>query len=271
MLEFAHILANGHTMAEEKEQEGMQEQELTQHLIYWQEQLDHSSELLHAPDDDLQPGVKSTHKARISFVLTEDLSREVRAFSRHEQTTLYVCLLSTFQAILHSYTGQTDLMLASPMTFCRPEQTHINILQNTLVLRTNLANNPSFRELLHRTDEVVSQARTHHTVPYDIQLQQIRPASKRKPGVRVAFSLEGTLPTLLPNWTTSVADVRPAADEFDLSLVLDNRLAGLSGYIEYNVDLFEKATIERMQGLWESLLASIIRYPALRLSDFAPF
>jgi non-ribosomal peptide synthetase component F len=221
------------------------------------------------PTDHLQPSISSDNRARFSFVLTEALSKEMRAFSRCEGVTLYASLLTTFQTLLYSYTGQTDVLLASPMTFCKTQGTHISILQNTLVLRTNLAKNPTFHTLLQRTFEVVSQARAHHEIPYYTQIQQMQPAvaGSKKPSIRVAFSLEGTLPTLLPGWTTSLADVQPAEAEFDLTLTLDSRLEALSGYFEYNTDIFKRSTIGRMQGNWQALVTTIIHNPAQHLSD----
>lgn len=272
MSNYTRPLTSNGSMSYTNERADTQERALTQHLAYWKKQLSPPSEFPYLPLDHLQPVVKSKHRSQIAFMLTQDLSKEIREFSRSKQVTLYGCLLTSFQALLHSYTGQTDMLLASPMTFCRTEQCHISVLQNTLVLRADLARNPTFNELLERVHRVIAQARAHHEIPYDMQVQQIESTREEspRPASRVAFSLESSLPVLLPGWTTSRAGVNPARTEFDLSLVIDNRLEGLNGYFEYNIDLFQPTTIERMQGNWQTLLTSMIRNPTQRLSDVTP-
>jgi amino acid adenylation domain-containing protein len=140
---------------------------------------------------------------------------------------------------------------------------------NTLVLRTDLSGNPSFRDLLRRVRSVVAAAVAHEEVPFAYLVKELQPERdlSTHPLFQVLLTLEPPLATLPSGWTLTQMDVTVGTSKFDLSLELDDRPEGLIGRFEYNSDLFDAATIERMVGHWQVLLAGIVAHPTLRLTE----
>src|SRR6266516_7963971 len=112
-----------------------------------------------------------------TFALSQRLTDGLKALSRQEGVTLYTVLTAAFQTLLHRYTGQNDLVIGTVSSNRkRPEvQGLVGYFLNTLVLRTNMDGNPTFRELLGRVREVVISARRHEEVPFEYVVKELQP------------------------------------------------------------------------------------------------
>src|SRR5207247_4197950 len=121
---------------------------------------------------------------------------------------------------------------------------------NTVVLRTSLSGNPTFRELLLRVREVTNSAFAHQDVPFEYLVKELQPERSlgQNPIFQVMLVLEPSLPVLPSGWTLTQMDVETGITELDLTLELDDRSEGLIGRFEYSTDLFDAATIDRMIG-----------------------
>ena len=180
-------------------------------------------------------------------------------------------LVAAFNTLLYRYTGQEDLLIGTATAGrSRPEiQKLMGYFLNTLVVRTNLSGNPTFRELLRRVREVIASAVAHEDVPFEYLVKELQP--ERNLGLNPLFqallTLEPALPTIPSGWTLTQMDVTVGTSKFDLSLELDDRPEGLIGRFEYNTDLFDAATIDRMVGHWLILLEGVALNPAQHLKD----
>ncbi|MDY7076527.1 MAG: amino acid adenylation domain-containing protein, partial [Chloroflexota bacterium] len=149
----------------------------------------------------------------------------------------------------------------------------IGFFVNTLVMRTDLSGDPSFEELLARVREVALEAYVHQDLPFETLVEELQPQRdlSHTPLFQVMFVLdtagEGTLE--LPGLTLSTMDVGSGAATFDLTLSITSGPAGLGGYIEYNTDLFGRATIERLVGHFQTLLQSIVTDPEQPISNLS--
>jgi amino acid adenylation domain-containing protein len=241
------------------------------HLAYWKEQLAHAPATLELPTDRPRPPVSTYRGSMRPFALSRELSEALKALSRQEGTTLYTTLATAFQTLLFRYTGQEDLVIGTASAGrTHPElQTMMGYFLNTLVLRTDLSGNPPFRELLRRVRAVVAAAVAHEAVPFAYLVKELQPERDLSvhPLFQVLLTLEPPLATLPSGWTLTQMDVTVGSAKFDLSLELDDRPEGLIGRFEYNSDLFDAATIDRMVGHWQTLLAGIVAHPTLRLTE----
>jgi len=241
-------------------------------LHYWQQQLQHAPPLLELPTDRPRPPVQTFRGAYQSLILPNALMEELKAFSRREDTTLFMTMLAAFKTLLYRYTGQTDLLVGSPIANRnRAEIEHlIGFFVNTLVLRTDLSNNPTFRSLLARVRETTLGAYAHQDLPFEKLVEELRPERQQQhsPLFRVWFVLQNApMPPLeLPGLTLTPFDVDSGTTKFDLALFFFETSEGLEGCFEYNADLFDTSTIAQMVHQFEALLQTVVAQPDIQLS-----
>jgi amino acid adenylation domain-containing protein len=253
----------------------LQGEVLEAHRAYWRQQLD-DVRVLNLPADRLRPLVQTYRNAIEPMVLTRDLAEALKSLSRQEGTTLFVTLLAVFELLLHRYTGQTDIVVGSPFTNRNRAETKglIGFFVNMLVLRTDLFGNPTFRELLARVKKVAQEAYAHQDLPFEMLVKELEPERdlSRSPLFQVMFVLQNTPRGMLelPGLTLSPLKAgggTPGAAQFDLTLSIEIAERGLLGAFEYNVDLFDAATIERIIGHFRILLEGVTADPDRRICD----
>jgi amino acid adenylation domain-containing protein len=251
----------------------LQGEALATQVSYWRQQLTGAPFLLELPTDHPRPAVQTFRGAQHSFVLCEELAVALKVLSRREGITLFMTLLAAFNVLLYRYTGQTDVVVGSPIANRhRPGMEGlIGFFVNTLVLRTDLAGNPSFEELLRRIRKIALEAYAHQDLPFEELVRELHPERNMSydPLFQVMFTFQtGPTPTFdLPGLHLRVVEGRKETAKFDLSLILKDTGQGLTGSLEYNADLFEAATISRMEGHFQTLLEGIVANPGQHLSD----
>jgi acyl carrier protein len=251
----------------------LQGEMLAAELDYWRQQLQGAPAVLELPTDRPRPAVQTFHGARQSVRLSPELSEGLRTLSRQEGVTLFMTLLGAFQVLLSRYTGQDDISVGTPIANRHRMETEglIGFLVNTLVLRTDLSGNPSFRELLRRVREVCLGAYGHQNVPFEqlVEALQVERNLSHSPLFQVMLVVQNASRQALEieglSWQPIEVDSGTA--KFDLLLQVVDSESGLVGSLEYNTDLFEAATIQRLLGHWQMLLEGIVADPAARLSS----
>ena len=246
---------------------------LEQQLSYWRQQLGGMPAILQLPTDRPRPPVQSAHGATYEFELSGELTAALQELSRRENATLFMTLLAAFQVVLHRYSGQDDIAVGTPIAGrTRPElEQLIGFFINTLVLRADLAGNPSFRDLLRQVREVALQAYTHQDVPFEMLVEALQPERdlSHHPLFQVMFALQNMPSSALelPSLHLELIEVESSSVKFDLGLTMTMTTAGLRGYLQYNTDLFAATTIERLVGHLHTLLNGIALDPEQRIDD----
>jgi amino acid adenylation domain-containing protein len=249
------------------QRERLQGEQADQLLTYWKQRLADAPAVLELPTDHPRPVVQTFRGGQIPFQLSPALSERLRLLSQQEQASLFMTLLAAFQALLSRYTGQDDIVVGSPIANrSRPETERlIGYLANMLVLRADLSGAPSFRELLRRVRGVALDAYAHQELPFAKLVEALQPerSLSYSPIFQVLFALEKATPTSfeVAGVTWQTLELTSVASKADLALSLRDSEQGLSGFFEYNSDLFEAATIERMVGHWQTLLEGITAQP----------
>ncbi len=253
------------------ERESLQKDIFEQHLAYWTQQLADAPQILDLPTDRPRPPIQSYRGSMQTFALPSHLTEALKTLSRRECVTLYMTLAAAFQALLHRYTGQDDLLIGTiTSSRKRPEvQRLAGYFLNTVVLRTDMSGNPTFRELLKRVCNVIISAHRHEDIPFGYIVKELRPERKRSyhPFIQVILSCQPQLPTPPSGWTVSQIDVQRHISKFDLCLELDERAEGLIGRFIYNTELFDADHINRLAGHLEVLLTAIVADPDQHLAD----
>jgi amino acid adenylation domain-containing protein len=252
------------------------ESPLQAQLAYWRQQLDGIS-MLNLPTDRPRPAVQTYQGATQLLQLPTSLSDALQALTQQEGVTLFMTLLAAFQTLLYRYTQQEDIAVGSPIANRNRSEIEglIGFFVNSLVLRTNLSENPTFRELLSRVREVALGAYAHQDLPFEKLVEELHPERNlsQNPLFQIVFALQNAPmePLELPGLTLSPLQfVDTKTTRFDLEFHLwegAHNNDGISGFVVYSTDLFDEATISRMLGHFQNLLESIVANPEQRIAD----
>ena len=259
----------------------LQGEVLEKQLSYWQKQLD-SISMLNLPTDRPRLAAQSYQGARQPLQLSKNLSKALLALGQQEGVTLFITLLTAFKVLLSRYTQQEDIAIGSPIANRNRSEIEglIGFFVNSLVLRTDLSENPTFRELLSRVKEVALEGYSHQDLPFEKLVEELHPERNlnQNPLFQVVFALQNApIKALeLPNLTLSPLPFETETTRFDLEFHLwepntQNGLwadssEGISGFVIYSTDLFDDATITRMLGHFQILLEGIVANPEDRIA-----
>ena len=240
---------------------------LESQLSYWKRRLGGTLTVLELPTDRPRSAV-STHRGTIkSFVLPKPLMDSLLALSRQENCTLFMLLLAAYNVLLQRYTGKDDIIIGSPISGRNQVEIEglIGFFVNTLALRADLSGQLSFRDLLARVRETCLEAYTHQDLPFERLVEELNPERdlSHSPLFQVMFVLQSQaeIELRLPGVEVTPIELDNGTAKFDLTLFLAEKPEGLKGLIEYDTDLFDAATIERMIGHLHALLEGIVADP----------
>jgi len=254
------------------QREWLQGEVLESQLAYWRQQLADIS-VLNLPSDRPRPPVQSYRGATQPIELPQHLTKALFVLSQQEGVSLFMTLLAAFQTLLYRYTGQEDIAVGSPIANRNRSELEglIGFFVNSLVLRTDLSSNPTFRELLGRVREVALGAYAHQDLPFEKLVQELHPQRdlSRHPLFQVAIALQNTPQEALelPGLKLNQFEFDSGTARLDLEFHLWQSPEGLKGQITYSTDLFEQTTIARMLGHFQTLLEGIVANPEQRLSE----
>ncbi|WP_266160111.1 SDR family NAD(P)-dependent oxidoreductase, partial [Dyella silvatica] len=240
---------------------------LQQQLSYWKQQLADSPSLLMLPTDRPRPALPSHGGATLSFVLPPALVAAMQALGRQTQSTLFMTLAAAFNVLLARYSGQSDICIGTPIANRNRAEIEplIGFFVNTLVLRTQVDLALDFNELLQQVRQHTLAAYAHQDVPFVQLVEALQPErhTSYTPLFQVMLVLQNTpMDELsLPGLSMKLLDSESSTAKFDITMTLTEGQQGLQGCIEYNTDLFEAATIERMAGHFSNLLHAIVSEP----------
>lgn len=256
-------------------------------FAYWRDKLAGDLPDLNLPTDRPRPAVQTFQGSVESLGLGAELTRQVRELSERAGVTPYVTLLAAFQTLMHRYTGQEDLIIGSPTTGrSRAELASVvGYFVSPVAIRTNFAGNPEFTDLLAQVRGTVLDALANADIPFPLLVEKLRPHRdpSRTPIFQVMFALQrahllyeeglsqfamgaaGTHMNLGGLPLESVA-VRQRMSPFDLTMLVADSEAELAAAIEYNADLFDVTTVQRMLGHYKALLAGIVANPQQRIA-----
>ena len=249
------------------QREWLQNDVLSEQLAYWNKRLTGVPTVLNLPTDRPRPPAQTFRGATQNFTISPSLSMALKALSQREGTTIFMTLLATFGVLLSRYSGQADVLIGTPVANRGQMEFEdlIGLFVNTLVLHTNLANNPSFRTLLKRVRATTLEAYEHQDLPFEKLVEELQLARdvSYSPLFQVFFVLQNApTPTKgFANLSLQALEPQGETAKFDLTLAIDETATGLTGTWEYNTDLFDATTIARMANHFLVLLESIVANP----------
>lgn len=238
-----------------------------QHLTYWRQHLLGAPVQLQLPTDRPRSPVQTFAGARQPIHLATSEVEALKRLGQQEDCTLFMILLTAFTVLLSRYTSQEDVVIGVPIANRnRTELEHmIGFFVNTLVLRSDLRNGPTVRQLLRRIRENALGAFAHQDLPFErlVEVFSTQRNVGHAPLFQVAFVLQNApmTPLALAGLTLEPFEIDIGVALFDLTLALIETEQGLTGYFEYNRDLFSAATMARMVEHWHVLLLGLLAAP----------
>nr|WP_238356597.1 non-ribosomal peptide synthetase [Kribbella italica] len=249
-------------------------------LDFWKVALDGVPEELALPYDHSRPVAPTRRAGLLPIDLPEELHRSLASIAAEHGVSLFMVLHAGLAALLSRLGGGTDVPIGSPVAGRTDDALDelVGFFVNTLVLRTDLSGDPTFAELLGRVRTSDLAAFEHQDVPFERVVEELSPARSlsRHPLFQVMLTLQNTpeATLTLPGLDVTVVEQDAAeAAKFDLSLSiaernhLDGSPAGLSGTVEYDADLFERSTAQRLVGWLERLLTEAAASPRRRVGE----
>jgi hypothetical protein len=245
------------------QREWLQGAVLEKHIQYWREQLDGLEPLI-LPADHPRPAMVSHQGSVVLISIPGEVSSMLIELSRQEGVTMFMTLLAAINVILNRFTGQEDIVIGTNIANRNRYELEgvIGFFVNNLLLRTDLSGDPTFRELLGRVRSVTLKAYAHQDLPFEKLVEELHPqrSLSHMPLFQVAFVLQNAPGESLEcaGLSFSRMAVDSGTSKFDLTFFMTETGLGLSGLIEYSLDLFDAATIHRMRDRFQALLTSVV-------------
>src|SRR6202158_5952135 len=216
------------------------ESPIARQFAYWKTALHGLPEQLELPVDHSRPAVSSHHGDTVAFEIAPELHQRLLMLAREQQSSLFMVLQAGLAALLTRLGVGTDIPIGSPIAGRTDHALDdlIGFFVNTVVLRTDTAGNPSFRELVDRVRATDLDAYANQDLPFERLVESINPTRSlsRHPlfQVMLAFQSAGTLSLDMPGLTVVSQPMSTGVAKFDLALILtESRIThGMSGGIE---------------------------------------
>lgn len=246
-----------------------------ENISYWKQQLSGAPASLDLPIDRARPAEQTFSGKSQPFSIGKSDLDSLRILAQRHGITLFETLLTAFDVLLSRYSRQDDLTVGTRVSgrTAPANEKVIGPVENMLVLRTDLAGNPSFSDLLARVREVAAGAFSHQDVPFETLLEELPPDRdlSRSPLFQVAFNFDQ--PRLDPHGPAGISavplDIEFGTERFDVALDLTERSDSIQGKLSYNTDLFEATTIARMVEHFCRLAAGLAADPSRRILEIS--
>ena len=239
--------------------------ELQRQMSYWKQQLA-GVPVLALPTDHPRPAVQGHHGRFISEIPDPELLDRVRAFSQRHGVTPFMTILAAFLAVLNRYSGQGDIAVGTPVANRHhiASESLIGTFVNTLVMRNQLADDPTFGELLTRVRDTALAAYSHQDLPFEQLVAELQPTRDLSHAplfqIMVDYVNIPAPDNQVGNMVWSLVDIDRNASQFDLTLMVIDTLPAQRISIEYNTELFDQATIRRLLRQLQELLADAVTH-----------
>jgi amino acid adenylation domain-containing protein len=241
---------------------------------YWHEQLAGDLPALTLPTDRPRPTVQTYRGAVQPFSIDSPTTARLKQIGRDAGATPYMTLLAAYAVLLHRYSGHDDIIVGSPFA-CRERAgltDLVGYLANPVPLRVGLGNEPTFSSLLGHVKDTVLGALEHQSYPLPLLVERLRPTrdASRAPLFQVSFAWEQTRrfsDAADDGLQLQTLHIGQGGAPFDVTMQIGEQDETLSGALQYNTDLFDGASIERMAGHFAALLAGIAADPERPVSQ----
>jgi hypothetical protein len=242
------------------------ETSLSQHLDYWEASLSGAPPLLELPTDRARPAEMSYGGARRRYSIPAQVTTELQDICKKEKVSLFTFLTAAINTLLYRYSGNEDISVGIPLADRDRVETGsiIGFLLHTHVLRVQLSSDLTFSELLKLIQKKVLDLYSHRAVPFDMVVSRVGPerSLSHSPLFQAMINWRDRDQQLsyigLDGLHIESVLTESRTSKFDLTLMLTDCQTEISLEVEYNTDIFEDDTIDRMYGHLMTILQSVV-------------
>jgi amino acid adenylation domain-containing protein len=245
----------------------------TKQKAYWINKLSGKLPVIEFPLDHPRPKFQTFNGNTNLVKICNKLVSDLKELSSHEGVTLFVTLLTAFKLLIYKYTGESDILIGTPVTERSLSKFRtIGYFVNPVLLRTTISESISFKELMKCVNETVNEAMRNKDYPFPLLVEQLN--IERDPSRFPIFQNSFTfvkMPLLQDN-NTYLFEMEPFLHEqrgsaFDISFMVTDNRGDFQILCNYNTDIFEESTIKRIMKHYERILESVINKPEERIGQ----
>ncbi len=247
---------------------------LQEQLSYWSKVLDGADKAMDLPLDHPRPKMQTFNGDVAYFKVDAAVARQLEDFSKKQDVTLFMTALAAIDLLFYRYSGQEDVSIGTPIANRNRSEVEylLGVFINTLVMRANMGDDPTFADLVQRVKETALGAYAHQDIPFEMLVEELKPERdmSRPPFYQVMFVMQNAAPPplRLDDVVIEPLELHTPTAKFDITIVLEPVADGIDGQIVYNTDLFEKETIDRLIGHFQNILSAINSCSHKKLSEF---
>ncbi|MCF2856185.1 amino acid adenylation domain-containing protein [Pseudoalteromonas sp. SMS1] len=241
--------------------------ELDKQLSYWSSQLAELPIVHGLPLDKPRPQQQQFDAQSYDVCLSEAVLQRLQQFALDNGATLFMLLEVLFAAVVARFSNEDDIVIGTPISGRNHKDVEplIGLFVNTLLLRTDLSDNPSFVDLLQQSKETSLAAYAHQDVPFDMLVDKLNPDRQLNHAAlfQILFSMRNNEQVSLSLPALTIEDI-PAQQElskFDLQLSATESKQGLELSWRYATSIFERTTITRLSDAYNALLSACVEDP----------
>jgi amino acid adenylation domain-containing protein len=245
---------------------------LERQMAFWRGELDGAPDVLDLPTDRPRPALGTFRGSTVPVELSIEGTAAVERLAREERATPFMLLLAAFAAVLGRWSRQRDVLVGVPIAGRDAAEAErvIGLFANTLVVRAELDGDgaPTFRDLVRRVRRRTLSALGHQETPFENLVEELVPTRdlSRNPLFQAMFALQNMPPAALSLGAARVAPIAVQRGLAKVDLTLDVRKTdgadgAFRGYLEYNTDLFDRATAERLARHFRTLTEAFTGTP----------
>lgn len=245
-----------------------------QELKFWREQLTPPPPPLPLPLDRPRPAGASVSRRAVRVRIPKELTEAVKALARRVGATPFSALLAAFKLLLARTTGERDISVGAPVANRELVETAglVGPLFNMLTVRSSISEHEEFSALVSRVHRAVAAAYANQSVPIEIVAQELR---ANRPLYSVSFALQNfPFPRSIQGrvafspFALDSEALQFGGTNLDLALALIESGSSLSGYLEYNPEVFDRTTVARFLERYVTLLERVVAHPDGMVGSF---
>lgn len=238
------------------------------HRQFWINEFKDGVPVLELPTDFPRPAIKTYNGAKVHGVLPAELTRQLHAFNQKQGVSSFVSLMAAVNALLYRYTGQTDIVLGSPIAGRDHAdlEDQIGFYVNTLALRNTWDESVNFKALVESTKTKVYEAYNHQLYPFDVLVDELDLSREmsRSPLFDVMvvlqnINLHSVSRKSMKKLKVDEWPIPGETSKFDLNFNFSDNDQELNLNLEYNKDLFSESTARQIVQHFISILQAAIQ------------
>ena len=251
-------------------------QELDRQVDFWREQLAGAAPLLELPLDYPRPAEQTFNGMRVTAPMAVDLTDRAEALAKQQGSTLFMFMLAAFNIVLGRYAGTEDILVGTPISGRGRTELEdlIGCFVNTVVMRTDLSEQPTVRELLKQVRGRSLEAFSHQDLPFEKLVEELKPPRNmaHAPIFQTMFIMQNQPWENAAMGNLVAGSIEPDKEvnsKFEMTLSMFNLDGVFWSTLEFNTDLFSEATAERFLDHFRIVVEAMIKNPDGKISDIS--